>query len=449
MTWSMVVRRVVPLGIVLACLWFAAVARADVRLEGDWKEMDRSVTLDVSATPRGKAIELLAEAAGFSVVMSSPLSDLVDVHVKDQPASKVLSLLLPDGTYVARRSGSLVSIQSLSAEAAAPPPAAPPTGPSAPPSAATTGPGATKAARGEDRNVFGGSLTLNKDEVVHDLAVFGGNLDVYGTVTGDLAVLGGYAHMHDGAKVLGSASVLGGELRVDDGAKVEHDVSVIGGHLDRGAHAKVGHVNADDDADDDADAKSDVNASDRRANNHGLPAATRAWRAVRHWGDDALSSLSAAALLFVFGAVVIALATERSQALRVEIAARPMRTFALGVVGGIAAIAVTGALCVTLIGIPVAIVGVILFIFAAYAGVAAALTTAGEALLRHRATSSYVHLAAGCALYFLVGLIPWVGRWATIAVFLVGVGVMVATRCAGLIPAGKKRLGAPQGFADV
>jgi uncharacterized protein YacL len=155
---------------------------------------------------------------------------------------------------------------------------------------------------------------------------------------------------------------------------------------------------------------------------------------VKRWGDDALSSLSLSALLFVFGAVVLALATDRSRALQVEVAARPMRTLALGVVGAIAAIALSIALCVTLIGIPVALVGVVVFILAAYAGVCAVLTTAGEALVRHRTTNAYVHLAVGCALYFLVGLVPWFGAWAAVGVFLAGVGVMVATRGAGLVP---------------
>jgi len=411
-TWSRVVRGVAAAGICVAVASAPLLARADVRLEGDWGSADPSITLDISATPRARAIELLADAAGFSVVMSSPLPDLVDIHVKDQPASKVLALLLPHGTFVVRRSANLVSIEPSDASGAAVVPVT---------RAAVPGSPARQAERGEDRTVLGGKLTLEKGEVAHDVAVFGGNLDVYGTVTGDLAVLGGAAHVHDGAKVLGSATVLGGHMRVDDGAEVDHDVSVVGGHLDRGAHAKVHEANADDDE------KLEASGQDAKAA-HGV------WASVKRWGDDALSSLSLSALLFVFGAVVLALATDRSRALQVEVAARPMRTLALGVVGAIAAIALSIALCVTLIGIPVALVGVVVFILAAYAGVCAVLTTAGEALVRHRTTNAYVHLAVGCGLYFLVGLVPWFGAWAAVGVFLAGVGVMVATRGAGLVP---------------
>jgi hypothetical protein len=261
--------------------------------------------------------------------------------------------------------------------------------------------------------------------VAHDVAVFGGALDVYGTVTGDLVVMGGSAHVHDGARIEGSATILGGKMDVDDGAEVVHDVSVVGGKLDRGAHAKV-------------------HASHERAvkiaeGSQSVSTLGRAWRAVCDWGDDALGSLSLSALLFLFGTVIVALATERSLTMRVEMAARPMRTLALGAVGCLTAAAVGLALCVTIVGIPVALLGGVVFLVAAYAGVSAVLTTVGEALLRHRTDNAYVHLAVGCGVYFLVGLLPWVGKWAVFGVFLAGVGLVVATRGAGLIPRGGRR----------
>jgi hypothetical protein len=120
--------------------------------------------------------------------------------------------------------------------------------------------------------------------------------------------------------------------------------------------------------------------------------------------------------------------------LRAEVATRPMRSFALGVVGSIAAVALFVVLCVTLVGIPVALIGGLVGIVAAYAGIAAVLTTAGEALLRHRTQSPYVHLAVGCALLLVVGAIPLVGGLVKAAVAFMGVGVLIATRGAGLFP---------------
>jgi hypothetical protein len=392
--------------LVLASFPSVALARADLRLEGDWSS-DRPVSLDTSATPRSRAIELLADAAGWSVVQSAPLGDPVDLHVRDEPASKVLALLLPDGAYVARRSGNLVSILPGTPAVAAP------------------------HGRGDDRSVFGGELTIEKDEIVHDVAVFGGRLDVYGTVTGNLAVIGGMAEVHDGARVQGSATVMGGEIRLDDGAVVEHDVDVVGGHVDRAERAKVlGSVGDDDHAD---------KSRARWLAKGGSRGPAHAWHGLRAWGDDAAGSVSLAALLFVFGTVVIALATDRSRTLRVEIAARPMRTFALGVVGCVVATTVLAALCVTIVGIPVAVVAALALVLITYAGVTAALTTAGEALLRHRTTSSYAHLGLGCLIYFFIGLFPWVGFWVHVAVGLVGIGAIVATRGAGFVPLRPRR----------
>ncbi|MEJ7733862.1 MAG: hypothetical protein WKG00_32290 [Polyangiaceae bacterium] len=57
--------------------------------------------------------------------------------------------------------------------------------------------------------VTGNSVRVEKDEVVHDVAVFGGSAEILGTVTGDVAVFGGSAHLHDGAVVEGDATTLG------------------------------------------------------------------------------------------------------------------------------------------------------------------------------------------------------------------------------------------------
>jgi hypothetical protein len=140
------------------------------------------------------------------------------------------------------------------------------------------------------------------------------------------------------------------------------------------------------------------------------------------------------AMLFVFGAVLLALVARRMSYLEAEAAERPMRSFALGVVGSIAAVVVFVLLCVTVIGIPVAVVGLIAAIFGAYAGICAVLTAVGGAILRRWTNNAYLHLGAGCALFLLIGLIPWVGAMVTVVVVFIGIGTVVATRAAGYIP---------------
>ena len=152
-------------------------------------------------------------------------------------------------------------------------------------------------------------------------------------------------------------------------------------------------------------------------------------------------ALTGSALLFVFGAVLMVLATRRMETMKLEVAQRPMKTFALGVVGLLAAIALTIALFVTVIGIPLAIVGVLVAVFAAYSGICAVLTTAGGLIAGHRTNNEYVHLAIGCGVFLILGALPWVGDVVTWVVILLGIGSLVATRAAGLIKPRKRLLG--------
>jgi hypothetical protein len=403
-------------------------ARADVRLDGVWPSDEKTVTLDVDRIPRSEAVKRLADAAGWSIVISAPAHDMLDIHVKDQPASKVLELILSDGKYVARRNGNLVLLRvddGTPAPAISPPPlpAAPPI--PAPPAVAPIPPippipAIVSPKRAEDRTVTGGRLKIRSDETVHDVSVFGGSVDVYGTVTGDLAVMGGRAEVHEGAHIQGSATAVGGSLRIRDGARVDGDVGVIGGSLKRDDKASVGGSVVQGTLDDD----------DHEEGNHVKHGEGFGSQLARNVGE----AFSHAALLFVFGTIVLALGAKRIESLRVEIASRPMRSFALGVVGLIAAIALVIAMCVTVVGIPVAIVGVLVGAIAVYAGVAAVLTTLGEGLLRHRTKNPYIHLALGCAILLLLNAIPYVGTAAWVFVSFAGIGVVIATRAAGLVP---------------
>jgi cytoskeletal protein CcmA (bactofilin family) len=434
----------------LAAAALAAVshaAQAEVTREGAWPESDPKVTLDIKGTARNDALMLLAKEAGWSFMLTTPPGDAVDLRIADQPAGKVLDLLLADGRYVATRDGDLISIAPAERAAGAPPGlaglhgasprlpplpslASPPTPPvpPAPPDlpglldgddadddAAGEPRGNTK--RGQDRAITGGNLRIEKGEVVHDVSVLGGSLDVWGTVTGDIAVVGGSTHIHEGARVRGDVSTIGGPLTVDDGARVAGDVEVVGGPLERGKKAII---------------KGDVSSEGQSDAHRGDDSAAEGLDASELMAD-AGSAVTRMALLFVFGAVLLALWPQRVELLKVDIAARPMKSFALGVVGMLAAFALSIALIVTVVGIPFALIGLVLGSVAAVAGTCAVLETAGAALLNHRTKNPYVHLAAGCAGLLLLGAIPYLGGALHAAVFFVGVGALVSTRLAGLI----------------
>lgn len=150
--------------------------------------------------------------------------------------------------------------------------------------------------------------------------------------------------------------------------------------------------------------------------------------------DGVHDAVTALVVLFVFGTVLMALATERMDQLELEVAARPARAFALGLVTLLVAVPLAIALSVTVIGIPIALLGALLLAFATYAGIIAALRTFAAALIRHRTQNPYLQLALGCAVFILVGAVPWVGDLVTLLVALVGLGSVVGTRAAGLWP---------------
>ncbi|MFO0678333.1 MAG: hypothetical protein U0169_17480 [Polyangiaceae bacterium] len=471
-----------------AVLFAAQAADAAVRHEGTWPESEKKVTLDVSGAPRSEAIRKLGEAAGWSIVVQAPPGDPVDIHVKDQSAGKVLDLLLTDTDYVARRDGTLVAIERVqgprfpgSADVVAPVPSGMPLAPAAPmppsppaPFGSTpTDPGSLKIdpetakqiaedtkeaidqakadaeearrdaeeARREakdeakrkrrgakinvnDRTVFGGSVKIEKGESVDDVSVFGGTVDVYGTVHGDISVLGGAVTIRPGAAVTGDISCLGGQVTIEDDATVNGDVSALGGKVEKSPKAHVGgSVESSDIAS--AVEKSDGEDSDKVAKVSSF--ADRIF-------DGFVSRVSVAALFFMFGAVLIALAGPRMETLKLEVASRTMRSFALGVVGALATMALLTALCVTIIGIPVAVVGSTLLALAVFAGMVAVLTTFGEVLVRHKTENPYAHLAVGCGLFLVLGAIPVLGGVLKAFVILVAIGTLVATRGAGLVP---------------
>ncbi|WP_437966450.1 polymer-forming cytoskeletal protein [Sorangium sp. So ce260] len=394
-------------------------ATAEILRKGSWPDVEPKVSVEVSNEPRNEALKRVAQAAGWSLVLNVPPGNVVELHVREQPADRVLELLLSDGSYVATRDGDMIAIAP--APAAPHPALAPETpAPSASPDGADGDEDADEDAdeappssRGRDRFVTGGSLRIEKGEVVNDVSVIGGSLDVWGTVTGDIDVMGGSTHIHEGARVRGDVSTVGGPLTVADGARIDGDVDVVGGPLRRGERARI---------------RGDVNNDVNPAGGDGSSA-----KGASTLARAAGNAVTRAALLFAFGAVMLALWPRRMEALKVEIAARPMRSFALGVVGVLGALAIAAALCVTLIGIPFAVIGLLLAVIAVVAGGCAVLETAGAGLFGHRTKNPYAHLALGCLGLLIVSGIPYIGGALCAAVALVGAGALVATRLAGLL----------------
>lgn len=445
-------------------------ALAEVRHVGDW-DHDSSVTIDLDQTTRDVAVKRLAEAAGWSLVSTVPPGEPIDIHVRDKRASKVLDLLLTDGDYIATRDGSLLSLRRVRpgetlpppSRAAGPVPPVPPVPPMAPippippipampeppeppemaeppeppepPDEARHG----HRENGSDREVFGDNLRIEKGETVNDVTVFGGNADVWGTVKGDLVVTGGNVHVYEGARVMGDVTSMGGTVTIDDHARVDGDISTVGGLLRRG---KAAEIHGDVSVDDREHNKAAAEASKHVSGDEGQVKSVLE-RAAREAGD----AVTGGALLFVFGAVLLSLMTARMETLKVELASRPMRSFATGVIALLGWVALTVVLAVTIVGIPFALVTLLGGFLAVIAGLSATLETIGGALLGHKTKNPYVHLAFGCGLFLVLGSLPFVGDFIKLAAVITGFGCVATTRGAGFFPAKDRSAGSP--YRDV
>ncbi|MBS2019772.1 MAG: polymer-forming cytoskeletal protein [Deltaproteobacteria bacterium] len=430
-------------------------ALGSVRKDGAWPAQDKKVSFEFEGNP-SEGISKLASEAGWSLVVSKGIAVSehdVKIDVDDQPADAVLDALFAESKVIAKRNGSLVTItpdDGRSLDGLVPPapltppaPLAPPTPPTPPAAAAPAGaaqPASIAAppvptVRGEDRNVVGDSVVIGKDEIVHTVTVTGGSAKILGTVTGDLVVAGGSAKIESGARVVGNATVFGGSLKVESGARVDGDVGIVGGALKREDGAIIGGKVVDSGKGDHGNVKVSVHDGDVSASveESKHPTRSRIGQAAHDFGQ----SITRMALLFVLGCVLLALATNKMESLRLEAAARPMRSFAMGIVGTLAAVTAIAVACITIIGIPFAAMAVLLGVFALYSAIAAVLTTVGAAMLQHRTKNPYAHLLAGCAAFLVGSSIPWVGGLLTFAVAMIAAGTLVSTRLGGI--AGRPR----------
>jgi hypothetical protein len=244
-------------------------------------------------------------------------------------------------------------------------------------------------------------------ETVRDLVVMGGTAEVAGTVAGDLVVFGGTATVRPGGHVVGDCAVFGGSLDIEPGGAADGDQVAFGGTIRRDGEVVSGFPGASD--------------WGHRAPMSSRGIAARLAHGVAH-----------AALLFLFGAILLTVARRRMQTLQVAFASRPLRSTLQGLLAGLLVLVASVVLAVTCIGLPIAAALLLASVVAASAGLCAVLGTVGTALLGHRSQNPYLHLAVGCALYAVVGVVPVLGGLATFLLGAMGLGVVVCTRGGGL-----------------
>lgn len=248
-----------------------------------------------------------------------------------------------------------------------------------------------------DLVTFGGDARVPEGQVVRDVVTMGGDAVIEGTALGDVVTMGGDAVVE--GVVNGDVVTMGGDLELRNGGVVHGEVVTFGGEYQSGGSSSVPFA--------------PQSAFDRLGDMIG----------------DAFSGLIAYALLFVLGLLMSGLANDRFEALRVAIAREPVRATALGLVGVVASIAAIILLCISVIGIPGAVALGIVLPFAIWIGMAAAASVLGAMLpIAALRGKPVLQLAAGCAVLYLLSLVPFVGAIGGLIAACIGLGAVMITK---------------------
>lgn len=273
-----------------------------------------------------------------------------------------------------------------------------------------------------DKVVFGGSFTLNSGETIDgNLAVFGGSATVENNarVTGDVVLAGGSLTIN--GEVDKNVAALGGSLFLGDTALVRGDVSMLGATLHRATNARIlGSVhNA-------TEGPFQFNVPGTNINQgvqvNFRPLVDALWFFFRTLVLAALAMLVALFLPNPINRVAHAVVAE------------PVTTGGLGILTAIIAPILVVILAITIILIPVALLGIFILAVAGLFGWIVIGTETGKRIAGLFKADWPLAVSAGIGTFVMsliaggIGFIPCIGWLASALIFILGVGAVILTR---------------------
>ncbi|MFT5359269.1 MAG: cytoskeletal protein CcmA (bactofilin family), partial [Polyangiales bacterium] len=328
---------------------------------------------------------------------------LISVRVEDVPLRAFLSVALAgeSNVTVMRRDGMIVVLPSDQVVAEAPElPLAPevPEAPEAPvvPLAPIAPVPPLPVGDVDDRVSMGGDLHVAQGETVSDLFTMGGDAVVDGVVLGDCVTMGGDVEIR--GVVHGEVVSMGGDIHIFPGARVLGEVGTMGGEITNESGVFI--QNDFDEVDDEEHPARDFF---RRASRHGV--------------------------IFLLGLILLGAFQSRHALLCQAVIRSPLRAAMSGAGGFFAALVMTIALAVTIIGIPISILVVLLTTVSVYFGFAIVASVLGALLPVPKWRGHPLkQLAAGVAILFALSSLPVVSVFADIVAACIGFGAVVLTR---------------------
>jgi hypothetical protein len=274
----------------------------------------------------------------------------------------------------------------------------------------------------EDEVVFGGSFTLRDGETLTgNLLVFGGNasLEDGSLVNGDVILMGG--NVQAAGEIDGNIVTFGGNINLTDTAVVTGDVSTIGGNVDQAPGATI-----------------EGQVRDQARGPFFIPGGVRvpnieAFSPFRFFVD--LVWFLFLTFLFAALAVLVVMFLPRQVERTAQTAVQsPLVAGGVGLLTAIVAPLLLVILAITILLIPVSLLGFLLLVIAWAFGLIALGTEVGRRLETSLNQNWTPAVSAGIGTFILVlvtngiGKIPCVGWIAPFLVGILGLGAAVLTR---------------------
>ncbi|MFP3905050.1 MAG: hypothetical protein ACLFWB_12470, partial [Armatimonadota bacterium] len=159
---------------------------------------------------------------------------------------------------------------------------------------------------------FGEDVVVEPGEIIsEDIIVFGGTVDVSGTVKSDIAALDGPVHIRPGASVSGDVVAIGGDVSLQADTRVGGDVVTLGGKLQKASSATIG------------------GSHQTLTPQFHLPDFERASRSLTRIGRRIINNLAFLVLLLI---LVVAL-PKQMDAVAVRVSEEPGRALLYGIIG--------------------------------------------------------------------------------------------------------------------
>lgn len=289
--------------------------------------------------------------------------------------------------------------------------------------------------RPKDLMVFAQHRTVGPDESVADVLVTSGSLTLDGTAHGDVVVVGGNVELNGEAR--GDAVVIGGNLYVD--GSVLGDVQVIGGRVTLGenadVHGGVEAVGGEIHREDGSRVRGAMVGSARRQDKvadeeHEVELESHDERpGFLTWIGKLVTRFM---VLFGLGFLFLMLVPDRVRKLGQEMRHNPVADVTTGFVGMLALGPLLLLLCITLVGIPVALLLVLLLPLGLVMGTTAIAHEIGMRMpVRWTLKTQAGVLALGLLPLVFVSTLPVFGFLLTFSISLLSLGALVRTRFGG------------------